>query len=393
MKRSKLSRSMALSSGVASLLAVASAHADITLEEKVQVEGVGIMAMANMSGTTTTAISGDRARMDSDIQMQSRLVRMFARDAGQMTEIIRLDQDKIYDLNVRKKQYSEVSLADKRAELTKAMGQAKEAQEKQPAPTGMDESQCEWSDPKVDVKKTGQKATIAGFDAEQTTIVASQSCKDKKTGAVCDVAITLDQWLAPKFDAGTEHQKFYQAYAQKMGFAGTKDASQRAEQLFGRYEGIWKEVAGQMVNVKGYPVRSSFSLGFGGPQCQTAEEAKQANATLPPAGPSMGSIAQATGEVAAEEAARKSGASAFGGVAGQLGGKIAGSLFNRRKKAEVEEAAQQDAETVAKSATVSNGMITPLRITSELVSVKKDSVSSSSFDVPADFKKVANPHQ
>jgi hypothetical protein len=376
-----------LSSTVTSLLAVASAQADITLEEKILVEGVGIMAMANMTGTTTTAISGQRARTDSDIQMQSRLVRMFARDAGQTTEIIRLDEDKIYDVNLKKKQYVEVSLADKRAELAKAMDQAKDAQEKQPAPTGMDESQCEWSDPKVDVKKTGQKATIAGFDAEQTTIVASQSCKDKKTGAVCDVAITLDQWLAPGYDGGAEQQKFYMAYAQKMGLSGTRDANQRAEQLFGRYEGIWKQLATKMSSVKGYPVRSSFALGFGGPQCQTAKEAEQQNATLPPA-PTAGSLAQATGQVAGQEAARKAGASAFGGVAGEIGGRIAGGLFNRKKKAE-EQPAEEPAAASATTAVASNGMVTPLRITSELISVKKDSVSADTFEVPAGFKKVA----
>jgi hypothetical protein len=396
MSRKFLTCVSAVVSGAACMMTMSIAHADITYEERIAVEGAGLMAMANMSGTTTTSISGDRARIENDLQMQSRLVRMFARDAGQTTEIVRLDQDKVYDVNPKKKTYSEVSLADKRAEMAKAMDQAKQAQEKQPAPTGMDESQCEWSDPKVDVKKTGAKATIAGYNAEQTTIVATQSCKDKKSGAVCDVQLSLDQWLAPSMEMSTEQMKFYQAYAEKMGFSGAsaKDVTQRAETMFGRYKGIWTEVAAKMKNSKGYPVRSSFAMAFGGPQCTSAEQAQAQQASLPPA-PTAGEIgtaaATSAGQMAGETAASKAGHSAFGGVAGQIGGKIAGSLFNRRKKEEpasTETAAATP--TAATTPAVSNNMVTPLRITSELVSIKKDSVPASTFEVPAGFKKVAN---
>jgi hypothetical protein len=369
------------------------AQADVTIEEKMVVEGAGVMAMANMSGTTTTSISGNRAKLDNNVTMNSKLVRMLARDMGPTSEIIRLDQDKIYDVNIKKKSYTEISLADKRAEMTKALDQAKQAQEKQPAPTGMDESDCEWSDPKVEVKKTGQKATIAGFNSEQTTIVATQSCKDKKTGAVCDVQIALDEWLAPGFDAGAEHQKFFMAYAEKMGFAGSgaRDVNQRAEQLFGRYKGIWQEVAGKMKNMKGYPVRTSFAMGFGGPQCKSAEGAPP---TLPPA-PSAGQLgtaaAEGAGQMAGEAAANKAGQSGLGGVAGQLGGKIAGALFNRKKKGEEAAAeAEPAAQTASTAPVMANNMIVPLRVTSEMVSVKKDSLPADTFEVPPGFKKVAN---
>jgi hypothetical protein len=389
-----LVRTPSVAFGFACMTVFMAAHADVTIEEKMMVEGAGVMAMANMSGTTTTSISGDRAKLDNNIMMNSKLVRMIARDMGPTSEIIRLDQDKIYDVNVKKKSYTEVSLADKRAEMTKALDQAKQAQEKQPSPTGMDESECEWSEPKVDVKKTGQKATIAGFDSEQTTIVATQSCKDKKTGAVCDVQISLDQWLAPGFDAGAEQQKFFQAYAQKMGFTGSnaRDVNQRAEQLFGRYKGIWQEVATKMKNVKGYPVRTSFAMGFGGPQCKSAEGAPPTLPPAPTAGQMGAAAAEGAGQMAGEAAANKAGQSGLGGVAGQLGGKIAGALFNRKKKGEEETAAAEPAAAQAASTApvTANNMIVPLRVTSEMVAVKKDSLPGDTFEVPAGFKKVAN---
>lgn len=389
MKRSTSPRFTLLMAGALTFGALSSAHADITIEERMSVEGAGAMAMANMNGTTKTSISGQKSRTESDMQMQSRMVRMFARGAGQSTEIVRLDQDKILEVDTQKKQYTEISLADKRAELAKAMQQMQEAQDKQPSATGMDESDCEWSDSKVDLKKTGEKATIAGYNANQILITASQSCKSRKTGAVCEMSLSLDQWLAPDFDGGGEEaMKFYQAYAEKMGFAGagSRDARERAEAMFGRYKGMWSELVDKMKDVKGYPVRSSFALGFGGPQCETAQEA--ANLPAPPPPGSMGgAMAQAAGEAVGQAAAAKAGESALGGIAGQFGGKIAGSLF---KKKQEKKAAQQEQTAPAAAAPVaSNGLITPLRVTSELVAVKTDAIPAETFEVPAGYKKTA----
>ena len=341
----------------AALATVGVAQADVTLKEHLAVEGQGMMAMANMSGTSTTAVSGKRSRTDNDLQMESRLVRMFAHGAGQTSEIVRLDDDKVYELNNAKRTYTESSLTERRAQLQKALDQAKQQQEKQPSPTGMDESECEWSDPTAEVNRTGQKATIAGFSAEQVTLVTKQSCKNRKTGAVCDVALYLDEWVAPGFDAGEEVTKYRMAYAQQMGLVNAgREVTERAEALFSRYKSAWSKVVDKMRDIKGYPVRTSFTMGFGGPQCQGGANTQTADSSSSSQTP--------------------------GGLAGQ----IAGSLFNRKKKQQ--EAAAQPAVPATPMPAVMNGMVMPLKVTSELLSVSKDSLPSGAFDPPAGFKKV-----
>jgi hypothetical protein len=340
----------------AALATVGVAQADVTLKEHLAVEGQGMMAMANMSGTSTTAVSGKRSRTDNELQMESRLVRMFAHGAGQTSEIVRLDDDKVYELNNAKRTYTESSLTERRAQLQKAMEQSKQQQEKQPSPTGMDESECEWSDPTAEVNRTGQKATIAGFSAEQVTLVTKQSCKNRKTGAVCDVALYLDEWVAPGFDAGEEVTKYRMAYAQQMGLVNAgREVTERAEALFSRYKSAWSKVVDKMRDIKGYPVRTSFTMGFGGPQCQGGANTQTADSSSSSQTP--------------------------GGLAGQ----IAGSLFNRKKKQQ--EAAQPAAPATPMPA-VMNGMVVPLKVTSELLSVSKDSLVAGVFDPPAGFKKV-----
>src|SRR5271154_1397915 len=82
-----------------------SAWADITIERTTSVNGAGAMAFANMSGTSKTSIAGDKSRIDSDMKMQSKIIGFLARNAvGPSAEIVLLDEDKLYHLNISKKE-------------------------------------------------------------------------------------------------------------------------------------------------------------------------------------------------------------------------------------------------------------------------------------------------
>ncbi|MFC4310202.1 hypothetical protein ACFPN2_14010 [Steroidobacter flavus] len=347
-----------LAGALAAILSTA-AQSDVIITERMSISGAGMMKMANMSGTTTTSISGQRARTDSNLQFESGLMRTFARGiGGDSTEIVRLDQDKMYSLDNKKKTYTETTFAETRAQMQKVSQQMQEAQAAQQQGTsGVDESQCEWSEPKSDVIRSGEKASIAGHQAERVTITATQSCKDKKTGQVCDFGLVFDQWVAPDFQASAEAQAYQQAFAEKMGMgtAGSKDFAERAETMFGRYKGLWSEVATKMRDVKGYPVRLSFGLGVGGPQCQSTQQMQAGGQQESTASPT--SIGQALG--------------------GALGG-----MFGKKKAAPAPEAAAPPTQ-------LPGGLFSLMNMSTELVSVSTDAVSPQSFELPTGYKKVA----
>jgi hypothetical protein len=260
--------------------AAGTAQADITIERSTSVEGVGAMGFANMSGTSKTSISADRSRTDSDMKMQSKLIGFLARNAvGPSTDIVLLDEDKLYHVNVNKKEYTETSFEQMRAQMQKVTDQMNSSDSKQ-QPSAVDQSKCVWLPAKVDVTKGGEKAQFAGYDAQRVTVTASQPCQDKDTGAICEVALVLDEWIAADFAENSEVRKFYAAYATKMGFnpAASQDASERAKALFSQYRDLWSEVAAKMQTVKGYPVKTSFTLGAGG-----SFQKKKDNADAPPA--------------------------------------------------------------------------------------------------------------
>lgn len=340
------------------------ARADVTIEHSTSVEGVGIMAVGNMSGTTRTTISGARSRTDSDMEMKSKLVGFLARSAvGPTADIVLLDEDKLYHLNVNKKQYTETGFEQVRAQLQKVSDQMQSSTDTK-QPSAVDQSKCTWLPAKVDVKKSGEHSQFAGYDAQRVTITATQPCEDKDTGSICEVALVLDQWISTGFTENAEVQRFYKAYAAKLGIdpSNPHDVTQRAKALFSQYQGIWTEIASKMQDVKGYPVRTGFTLALGGPQCKDAKaDQAQSNSRDDTSGmpASPGALA--------------------GAVAGKLGG-----LFHKKK----EDAAAAQPSPGVTPVVVPDGDVALITVSSQLVSVSTDSANADAFVVPADFKKV-----
>ncbi len=86
--------------------------------------------------------------------------------------------------------------------------------------------------PRANVIRSGEKATIAGYQAERVTrLPRPNPARTRKTGQVCEFGLVFDQWVAPDFKASAEAQAYQLAFAQKMGMgaAGSRDFAERAE--------------------------------------------------------------------------------------------------------------------------------------------------------------------
>ncbi len=346
---------------IAASIGAADARADVTIERNSWVNGGGAMSIMNMTTHTTTYISGDRSRTDSTANMDSGLMRVFMH-GGPRAEIVRLDTDAIYELDIKKKQYTETSLTARREQMQKAIAQSQQEQaSRQQQASGVDESKCEWSPATAAVSKTGETLTIAGFQAKRTTITASQTCKDKTHPAEqCEFRLTYDQWLASSFPAEKEALVYYRAYAAKMGLdVNSADFAERAESMFGHYNGIWAAMVSKMKDVPGYPMRANFALAIGGPQC--------ASSTQP----------QSAGNGEAGSPPTENVGRALGGA---IGGAI-GGLFHKKPAASPE-----PATPTAPPAANPDGLIGLLSIGSEIVSASQTPVNPQEFEVPAGFK-------
>ena len=202
-------------------LAAFSAHsltADVRTDEKTQVqfEG-GLGRMMNLFGgkaakegvTSTVAVKGDRKIRLSD-------------NAGQ---IIDLSEEKIYDLDMRKKTYKVTTFAEMRRRLEEAQKKAQEQARRDPGAASSRDSNAKEMDVDFDIKETGEKKTIAGFDTHEVVMTITLREKGKKLEESGGMVLTSDMWMTSSIAAMKEVSEFNIRYARALAGPEVSGAS------------------------------------------------------------------------------------------------------------------------------------------------------------------------
>ena len=194
------------------LLSSYSLRADVRADEKSHVEFAGMLGrMFNMFGgkaaregtASTVAVKGNRKATMSDSNGQ----------------IIDLDEEKVYDLDLKKKSYKVVTFAEMRRQIEEARKKAEEdarkaqPQEEKARPADPNQKQVEVD---FDIKNTGEKKPINGFDTHQAVMTITVREKGKTLEQSGGLVMTSDIWLAPKIAAMREIAEFDIKYAQKL---------------------------------------------------------------------------------------------------------------------------------------------------------------------------------
>jgi hypothetical protein len=196
---------MVLMVSVVGLVAAVSLHADVRTQERTQIKFEGPLGrIAGMFGgkaaregiVTTVALKGDRLMTSNEMT----------------GEIVDLAEEKIYQLDMRRKTYSVLTFADYRRQLEEAMAKAKD-DTKTEAP----EEPGSGKEYEVDftVKQTGQSKTIAGLGTQESVATVTVREKGKRIedgGFVLDVAL----WLTTEAESLNELTSFRQRYAQQL---------------------------------------------------------------------------------------------------------------------------------------------------------------------------------
>jgi hypothetical protein len=380
-------------------MAATIALGDVVIEQTLDVDGAAGFSMLAMQGKSTTSLTADKSRTDSDMHFKSALVDKFAGKSGNSSQIVRLDKGVVYDLQHKDKKYTELTFAEMRAVMDKATQQMEAASQQQPQQLPVDADECQWSQPVVEAKETGEHATIAGFDTKRTLVSLKQTCTDPKTQKACDMVWTVDQWLAAQAPGEAESKAFAQNYAKQLGLdSSSMQAMQgRMQQAFGQYKSSWTEAMKKASEFQGYPLKSALQMSMGGPQCTTASGTQVAAdpvfADAVDAGIQAGASTAAgqAASVATQTAVEKAGGGAGGAVAGSAAGafasKLGSSLMNKFKKKEQPAPPSSDSD----AATAAPSMIRLFRVQSETTAIRTSAIPGSTFDLPADYKKVAAP--
>ena len=225
MKRLLISCTVALS-----LLALIPdpAWAEVKTREKTHISLGGMLGKVfNLFGgkaakegvVSTTAVKGNRKATMND-------------STGQ---IIDLTEEKVYDLDMKKKTYEVTTFEELRRRMREAREKAeKDAAREQGKEQGKEEK-AEKSEPQKEyevdfnVKETGQKKQLAGYDTREVVTTITVREKGKTLEDAGGIVLTADSWLAPHIAALKELADFDMKYWKQL--QGPDAMGMSAEQL------------------------------------------------------------------------------------------------------------------------------------------------------------------
>jgi hypothetical protein len=142
-------------------------------------------------------------------------------------QIIDLTEEKVYDVDLKKKEYNVTTFDEIRRRM-------KEAQERAERDARQQEGRETEAKPEkeyeidFDAKETDQKRQIAGYDARQVIMTITVREKGRTLEEAGGMVMTTDSWLGPKIPAMKEVADFDMRYWQKLGGDTTMSAEQMA---------------------------------------------------------------------------------------------------------------------------------------------------------------------
>jgi hypothetical protein len=190
-----------------------SLEADVRADQKGHVEFGGVLGkVVNIFGgkaaregvASTVAVKGDRKALVTE-------------STGQ---IVDLGEEKIYDLDMKRKTYKVTTFDELRRRMEEARQKAEDNARKEEAGEKKPEAAPDKNQKEVEidfnVKETGQKKTINGFDTHEVVMTITVREKGRKLDESGGLVLTSDMWMAPKIAAMREIADFEMRYMRKL---------------------------------------------------------------------------------------------------------------------------------------------------------------------------------
>ena len=215
-------------------LAAAPAHAEVKKEERNQVSFAGALGKVfNFFGgksaregiVSTVAVSGDRKMTTT------------GENTGQ---VIDLREEKVYDLDIRRKTYKVTTFEEIRRQMREAEERAREsaARESGPSEPAKKDPNAKEMEVDFDVKNTGQTKAINGFDTRQVIATITVREKGKKIEESGGIIMTVDTWLSKSAPSLKEVADFERRYWEKLSGPMTAVDAQQMATVAAMFPGV-----------------------------------------------------------------------------------------------------------------------------------------------------------
>jgi hypothetical protein len=268
-----------LTVALAIAMSTSALFADVKSQERTQVrfEG-GLGKVVNFFGgraaregvVNTVAVRGDRMMSASDTT----------------GEIVDLREEKVYQLDMKKKTYSVVTFAELRKQMEDAMARAKqqaEAARQEPQRQSDAEKGQPQKEYEVDfsVKETGRTRPIAGYDTKESIVTVIVREKGRTLEEAGGMVMDTSLWLAPEIASLKELQDFRLRYARQVYGTMMAEAAPDMTQAMAMYPMMKDAMAKYQAegkNLSGTPLSTEMRFQVQAPP-QSAEDQKQAESS------------------------------------------------------------------------------------------------------------------
>jgi hypothetical protein len=244
--------------------------AEVKKEEKSQFKMEGIMGrMMGMFGgkaakegaISTIAVKGNRKITTGE----------------NASEIIDLGEQKIYNLDLKKKNYEVITFEEMRRRLRESQEKASKAVKDE----GSDAKQAPEKQMEVDfsLKESGQKRTINGYDCREVVATITAREKGKTLEEAGGMVMTSHMWLGPSIPAIKEIDDFDQRYAKAMeltlGLGGSAEQMAMATAMYPGMKNMIGKMQVESVNMQGTSILTEMTMESVKSQAQLSQEAQQ----------------------------------------------------------------------------------------------------------------------
>jgi hypothetical protein len=204
-------------------LAAAPAYADVKTRDKSTIKFEGMLGrMFNLFGGKA-AKEGIEARTAVNKNRKATM-------NDSTGNIIDLSEEKVYDLDMKKKTYTVTTFEELRRRMREAEEKAKkEAAKEEPGQKTEAEKPTKEYEVDFDVKDSGQKKQVAGYDTHNTIVTITVREKGKTLEEAGGIVMTNDMWLGPEIPQMKEFSDFDIRYWKQL--QGPQAAAMSAEQM------------------------------------------------------------------------------------------------------------------------------------------------------------------
>src|SRR5262245_36608209 len=248
------------------------ARAEVKTKDKAQVKFEGTLGRvmnlfagkaAKEGVVSSNAVKGDRKATFDD----------------SVGRIVDLREEKIYELDMKKKTYKVTTFDDVRRQLKEAQEKAEKARAEQPQ-----QEQQQKPDKEVevdfDVKETGQKKSIAGYEARQVVMTATVREKGKTLEESGGLVITADNWIGPEIPALKEMADFEMRYWKAIAPETAAVSAEQMAAVIAMYPMVkqaMERMNKEKVNISGTPLATTMTFEGVKSKEQIAQEAQGNN--------------------------------------------------------------------------------------------------------------------